>query len=136
MLTEITPGLALNVALGPAAGAALPAASTAVAPAIDMPSVPVPVTFSSVTVRELAPVPDTEIPALAVPVVINEISPPPSVTADAPVYVTVYVTGPVAVTVAEGALMLMPGGVLSTVTLADGPEPPAAFPTASLAVPD
>src|SRR5205814_6226603 len=106
----------VNVALGPAAGALFPAVSVAVPAAMEMPSVPSPVMLDSVTVRVL-PVPVTPIDAVAVPVVFSVILPTPSVLAlkFASAYVTVYVTGPALVVVADGAPIDTVGAVLSTV---------------------
>jgi hypothetical protein len=64
----------VNVALGPAAAAVLPAVSLAVPAAIEMPSVPSPVILLSVTVRVL-PEPETPTVALAVPVEFSVILP-------------------------------------------------------------
>src|SRR5881396_3778908 len=103
----------VNVALGPAAGAVLPAVSVAVPAAIEMPSVPSPVMLESVTVR-VVPVPVTAINAVAVPVVFSVILPTTSVLAlkFESAYVTVYVTGPERVVVADGAPIDTVGGVL------------------------
>ena len=57
----------LKTALGPAAGAALPAVSVAVPAAIEIPRVPLPVIPEMVTVR-VAPLPETPTEPLAVPV--------------------------------------------------------------------
>ena len=48
---------------------------------------------------------------------------------------TVYVTGPERVMVAEGELIATVGGVLSTVAVALGPAAPEVLPTVSVAVP-
>ena len=63
----------VNVALGPAAGAPLPARSVAVPAAIEIPNVPSPVIPEIVTVRAEVPVPVTAIVPTAVPVVISVI---------------------------------------------------------------
>src|SRR5213592_1562151 len=109
----------VNVALGPAAGAVLPAVSVAVPAAIEMPSVPLPVMLESVTVRGV-PLPVTAIDAVAVPVVFSVISPTASVLElkFVSAYVTVYVTGPELAAVADGAPMDTVGAVLSTVNVA------------------
>src|SRR5213083_3709749 len=109
----------VNVALGPAAGAVLPAVSVAVPAAMEIPRVPLPVRLESVTAR-VVPVPDTPIDAVAVPVVFSVISPTPSVLAlkFGSAYVTVYVTGPELAAVADGAPMDTVGAVLSTVNVA------------------
>src|SRR5436189_262519 len=108
-----------NVALGPAAGAVLPAVSVAVPAAMEIPRVPLPVMLESVTVR-VVPVPDTPIDAVAVPVVFSVISPTASVLElkFVSAYVTVYVTGPALAAVADGAPMDTVGAVLSTVNVA------------------
>src|SRR6266446_5011047 len=54
----------VKVALGPAAGAVLPAVSVAVPAAMDIPRVPSPVRLETVTVR-VVPVPDIPIDAVA-----------------------------------------------------------------------
>ena len=56
-----------KVALGPAAGARLPALSTAVPAAIEIPKLPLPVMSSMRTVR-VRPTPETKTTPLAVPV--------------------------------------------------------------------
>src|SRR5438093_196421 len=56
----------VNVALGPAAGAVLPAVSVAVAAAMEIPRGPLPVMLESVTVR-VVPVPDTPTDAAVLP---------------------------------------------------------------------
>ena len=58
----------VNVALGPAPGARFPPASVAVPAAMDMPSVPSPVMFETVTVRVAVPDPLTVTVPFAVPV--------------------------------------------------------------------
>src|SRR5262249_61698138 len=63
-----------NVALGPAAGAPLPAVSVAVPAAREIPRAPSPVMPDSVTVR-VVPVPETATVALAVPVRFSVTSP-------------------------------------------------------------
>jgi hypothetical protein len=68
-----------------------------------------------VTVRVVVPDPDTPTVPVAVPVVFNVTSPGARVTESAPVYVTVYVTGPVFVTVSDGVPIDTVGAVLSTV---------------------
>src|SRR5262249_36064987 len=62
----------INVALGPAAGAVLPAASDAVPAAMEIPRVPSPVVLVMVTVREV-PEPETKTVPLAVPVLFSVI---------------------------------------------------------------
>ena len=57
----------VNVALGPAAGAVLPAVSDAVPAAMEIPMVPSPVVFVIVTVR-VVPEPETNTVPFAVPV--------------------------------------------------------------------
>jgi hypothetical protein len=79
----------VTVALGPLAGAGLPAVSVAVPDGREIPSEPVPVMFESVTVR-VVPVPVTAIDAVAVPVVFSVISVSESVLALK--YVSAYVT--------------------------------------------
>ena len=76
LLTLLMAGAILstvNVVLGPAAGAVLPAVSAAVAAASEMPSVPLPVMLVSVTVR-VVPLPDTPIEAVAPPLAFNVMS--------------------------------------------------------------
>lgn len=125
----------LNVVLGPAAPALLPAASDAVFAAIEMPMVPLPVMLEIVTVRVAVPLPLTLMAPVAEPVVFRATSTSASVTAFAPVYVIVYDTGPVAVSVVDGALMVTPGGVLSTPNVVLGPAATAPLPAVSVAVP-
>ncbi|MCC6795760.1 MAG: hypothetical protein IT366_11640 [Candidatus Hydrogenedentes bacterium] len=60
-----------TVVLGPAAVAMLPAASTAVPGAIDIPKVPFPVMFDIAIVRLFAPDSDTVMLPAAVPVVVS-----------------------------------------------------------------
>jgi hypothetical protein len=79
MLIEGTVLSTLNVVLGPAAPAVLPAVSEAVPDAIEMPNVPSPVMLESVTVRVVPePVTLTD-PALADPVELTVILPVASV---------------------------------------------------------
>ena len=68
-----------NVALGPAAGARLPAKSEAVSAASEIPNVPSPVMPLMVTVR-VSPVPETPTVPVAVPVVFSVMSEAASVT--------------------------------------------------------
>jgi len=103
----------LNVLLGPAAGAVLPAVSDAVLAAIEIPSVPSPVILEIVTVRVVLPVPVTATVPLAVPVLFSVTLPATSVTVSAPVYVIVYVIGPLFVNDADGAPILTVGGTPS-----------------------
>ena len=70
IVTDGIVGSTLNVALGPAAGARLPARSAAVPVAREKPKVPVPVMLEMVTARVL-PLPDTLTVPVAVPVVFN-----------------------------------------------------------------
>src|SRR6266516_3124982 len=73
VVTEAVVGAVLStakVALGPAAGAVLPARSVAVPVAMEMPRVPSPLMPERVTVRVL-PLPVTATVALAVPVVFS-----------------------------------------------------------------
>ncbi len=99
-----------NVVLGPAVPAKFAAKSDAVPEAMLIPSVPFPVMLVIVTVREAVPVPETPIVPEAPPVELSETSPFANVTALAPVYVTVYVTGPVFVVDTDGAPMERAGG--------------------------
>jgi len=76
MLTLLMTGPLLstvNVALGPAAGAVLPAVSLAVPATMEIPRGPSPVMLESVTVR-VVPVPDTPTDAVALPVAFNVMS--------------------------------------------------------------
>src|SRR6185369_993921 len=68
----------MNVALGPAAGALLPAVSEAVPAAMEIPIVPSPVVFVMVIVR-VVPEPDTRTVPFAVPVLFNVTFPTASV---------------------------------------------------------
>lgn len=68
----------VNVVLGPAAGARLPAVSEAVPEAMEIPRVPSPVILESVTVR-VVPVPVTPTVALAVPLLLSVMLPATSV---------------------------------------------------------
>ena len=68
----------VNVVLGPAAGARLPAVSEAVPAAMEIPMVPSPVMAERVTVR-VVPVPDTPTVAFVVPVWFRVILPGDSV---------------------------------------------------------
>ena len=68
----------INVVLGPAAAALLPAVSVAVPAATEMPIVPSPVILLIVTVRVL-PLPEIATVPLAVPVLFNVIFPAASV---------------------------------------------------------
>src|SRR6266513_1116476 len=115
----IGPLSTVNVVLGPAAGAVLPAVSVAVPAAMEIPRVPLPVMLESVTVR-VVPLPVTAIDAVTVPVVFSVISPTASVLElkFVSAYVTVYVTGPELAAVADGAPMDTVGAVLSTVNVA------------------
>ncbi len=125
----------LNVVAGPHSGAVPPPSSLAVPATIEIPSVPSPVMLPTVTVRVVLPLPLTLIVPLAVPVLFSvtcELSRPIE---SAPVYETVYVTGPVFVSVVEGPLTEMVSGVLSTVTRSLGPAPNAELPAVSEAVP-
>jgi hypothetical protein len=75
----------VNVVLGPAAGALLPAVSVALPVPMETPRVPLPVMLESVTVRVVVPVPDTAIVAEALPVgLFSVMSDVESVTAVAP----------------------------------------------------
>jgi len=91
--------------------------------------------FVTVTVRPVRPAPVTLTAPVAVPVVFRTTSSALSVTAAASEYVTVKLTGPVAVADTDGGPMLMPGAVLSTTNACDGPNARATLPTASRAVP-
>ena len=64
----------MNVALGPGAGAVLPARSLAVPAAMEIPNVPMPVILLMVTVR-VRPVPETSIVPFAVPVLFKVMLP-------------------------------------------------------------
>jgi hypothetical protein len=81
-LPMLTVGAVLStvkVALGPAAGAELPAKSVPVPEAIERPIVPLPLKLESVTVR-VEPLPETlTVPAVAVPVVFKLMFPEASV---------------------------------------------------------
>ena len=79
----------VNVPLGPAAAAMLPARSDAVPAAMLIPIVPEPVMLEIVTVRVVVPVPVTENAPLAVPVLLSVMLPVANVTASAPIYVIV-----------------------------------------------
>ena len=70
----------VKVALGPAAGAMLPAVSDAVPAAMEMPIVPSPTVLVMVTVR-VVPEPETKTVPLAVPVLFNVTFPAVSVLA-------------------------------------------------------
>ena len=74
----------VNVLLGPAAGARLPAVSDAVPDASEIPSVPSPVMLEMVTVRVVVPVPETATDPFAVPVLFRVTLPDASVTVLAP----------------------------------------------------
>src|SRR5947207_1175561 len=69
----------VKVALGPAAGALLPAVSVAVPAAIEIPMVPSPVILERVTVRVVVSTVDTATDALAVPVLFKVMLPAASV---------------------------------------------------------
>src|SRR5882724_11854099 len=69
----------VNVALGPAAGARLPAVSEAVPAAIEIPRVPLPVMPERVTTRVVVPAPTDTVVALAVPVLFSVMLPAASV---------------------------------------------------------
>ena len=103
----------VKVALGPEAGAGLPPRSLAVPAARLIPRVPSPVRFDRVIVRVVVPVPLTTAVPLAVPVLFRVTSPFASVTESVPMYVIVYVMGPVFVRGSEGALMDTVTGVYS-----------------------
>ena len=75
----------LTVAEGPSAEALFPAKSEAVEPAIDIPTVPLPVKLLSVIVLVVGPLPVTVILAFAPPVGLMVTSPLANVTAFAPV---------------------------------------------------
>ena len=126
----------MKVVLGPAAREKLAAASEAVPDAIEKPSVPSPVTLENVTVRVVVPVPETVAVPAAEPVLLTIMSALASVTADAPIYVTVYVTGPLRVIATDGEPMLMLGPVLSTVKVALGPAARERLPAVSDALPE
>ena len=66
---------AVKSALGPAARAALPAASVAVSCPMEIPRVPSPVMSETVTMRDSAPVPAMVTVPLAVPVLFSAMSP-------------------------------------------------------------
>ena len=75
----------VKVLEGPAAAVEFPAASAAVADAIEIPIVPSPEQLESVTVLVAVPAPDTAAVHVAVPVALTEISPLARVTDEAPV---------------------------------------------------
>ena len=70
---------AVNVALGPAAGALLPAVSVAVPATMEIPMVPSPVMLERVTVRVVVSTVVTATDALAVPVLFKVMLPAASV---------------------------------------------------------
>ena len=74
----------VNVALGPAPGALLPAVSDAVPPPILIPTLPLPETLLIVTVGVLVVPLVTETEPVAVPVVFREIAPEVRLTELAP----------------------------------------------------
>ena len=74
----------LNVVLGPAAPAELPATSVAVPEAIKTPKVPFPLMLEMVTVRVDVPDPVTDTVPLAVPVLFRVTLPASNVTALTP----------------------------------------------------
>src|SRR5512146_3305481 len=100
-----------------------------------MPREPSPVMLEIVTVRDVSPVPETATRPAAVPVRLSATLVLVSVTASAPAYETVNVTGPAWVDDAEGALNTTAGAELSTVMTALEPAAGAWLPALSPAVP-
>ena len=105
-----------NVALGPAARARLPATSEAVPEAIEIPRVPLPEMPDSVTVR-VVPLPETTMLLAVAPLPFKLMLPEERVALLklASEYVTVKLTGPPDVMLAEGVPIAMVGAVLSIV---------------------
>ena len=121
-----------KVALGPAAGARLPATSRAVPAANAIAISPSPVVSEIVTVR-VTPVPATVTrPAAALPVAVTVTSAAVSVlvTAWLSAYVTVKLTGPLSVFPVDGAPIVTVGASVSTTSsafVANAPTVPAAM---------